>query len=334
MVILLAQAALGVLTVWLILCLASRLAGERAAMLAGGFFALWPPLLWVPTIFWDTSLTLCLLPALLLMALVLRERPSRTLWLAFGALCGLAVLVNLALSPTVAAVFCWAAWHARKCRGDIILAAALAVLLYAPWPLRNAAAFHAFVPLRTTVGLELWMGNREGATGFLDESIFPLYNTHELGDYVQSGEIAYMQKKSVAAFAAIRQHPRTFVALTAKRCFRFWFGTGTRGGAPLYALGATFTTLFGLAGLVTLFVRHDRKTAILLALPLLVFPAPYYITHAEFRYRLTLEPLLVTLAACFAVMRRSAAPLSLPTTVQLGAESIAPDSAGNPVVHA
>jgi hypothetical protein len=32
-------------------------------------------------------------------------------------------------------------------------------------------------------------------------------------------------------------------------------------------------------------------------LPLLLFPPPYYITHAEFRYRLNIDPLLTILAA-------------------------------------
>jgi hypothetical protein len=40
-----------------------------------------------------------------------------------------------------------------------------------------------------------------------------------------------------------------------------------------------------------------RAFAVLMALPLLLFPLPYYITHAEFRYRLNLDPLLTLLAA-------------------------------------
>jgi len=40
-----------------------------------------------------------------------------------------------------------------------------------------------------------------------------------------------------------------------------------------------------------------RAFAVLMALPLLLFPLPYYITHAEFRYRLNIDPLLTILAA-------------------------------------
>ncbi len=299
-VILLAQVAVGVLTVWLVMRLAERLGGSRAAMLAGCFFALWPPLLWVPTIFWDTSLTLGLMPALLLTALQLRECPTRALWLAFGVLCGCTVLINLALCLTVIAVFCWAAWTSPASRRSALLSAILALAIYSPWPIRNAHALHAFIPLRTTVGLELWMGNRDGATGFLDESIFPLFNSEELRKYVKAGEVAYMREKFAAAGAAIRRHPETFLALSTRRVIRFWFGTGTRGGSPVYAIGATLTSVLGLAAWILLFRRGNRPVALLFALPALLFPLPYYITHAEFRYRLALDPALTALAAYLA----------------------------------
>jgi hypothetical protein len=35
----------------------------------------------------------------------------------------------------------------------------------------------------------------------------------------------------------------------------------------------------------------------LIAIPMLLFPLPYYITHAEFRYRLNIDPLMTILAA-------------------------------------
>jgi hypothetical protein len=44
----------------------------------------------------------------------------------------------------------------------------------------------------------------------------------------------------------------------------------------------------------------------LLALPLLLFPLPYYITHAEIRYRLNIDPLMTILAA-YAVTQLAAA---------------------------
>ena len=81
------------------------------------------------------------------------------------------------------------------------------------------------------------------------------------------------------------------------RAFRYWTGTGTRNGNFVYGLGATLTSLGGFAGLILLYRSGRRDLAILFALPMLFFPLPYYITHAEFRYRLVLDPLMTILAA-------------------------------------
>jgi hypothetical protein len=43
--------------------------------------------------------------------------------------------------------------------------------------------------------------------------------------------------------------------------------------------------------------RRIRDFAMLMVIPMLLFPLPYYITHAEFRYRLNIDPLMTILAA-------------------------------------
>jgi hypothetical protein len=39
----------------------------------------------------------------------------------------------------------------------------------------------------------------------------------------------------------------------------------------------------------------------LLLLPLLLFPLPYYITHPDFRFRLVLDPILIALTAALVI---------------------------------
>jgi hypothetical protein len=171
------------------------------------------------------------------------------------------------------------------------------LLVYSPWPIRNEYRFHAFIPMRSTVGFELWMGNRPGATGFLDESLFPMYDKQELASYIAKGELAYTRDKSDAAKAYILAHPGVFARMTLRRIVRFWTGTGNNPGSVFYAIHAVFTSGFGFAALVLLDRRGARGFAVLMALPLLLFPIPYYITHAEFRYRLVIDPLMTVLAA-------------------------------------
>ncbi|MES2391028.1 MAG: glycosyltransferase family 39 protein [Acidobacteriota bacterium] len=296
-VLMLINVAANLITIWLMMHLARRLFNRTAALLAGLFWAISPPLLWMPSIFWDTSICIALLLGLFTLALNCADRPSRRLWILIGAYSALTALITPALLLVILAVLCWTAWMTwRTQRLSIALALLTLAIVYSPWPIRNARVFHAFIPLRTTVGFELWMGNRPGATGFLDETIFPMYNQQELALYVQQGEVAYTQNKSDLAKQYILANPGIFLRMTAKRFFRFWSGTGNSSSSVFYLLHALITTLLGWLGLY-FFFRDDRRRAILFALPLLLFPFPYYITHAEFRYRLIIDPLLTILAA-------------------------------------
>lgn len=302
-VIISAQIALNLVTIWLVMHIARQLFSQGAATLAGLIWGCSLPLIWMPTICWETSLSCCLLTGLL--ALVLKYRALAEMnpihWMKLGAFCGLTALVNPALLPSLFVISLWLVFVTR---GRNAMWPALSVLtfvlVFAPWPIRNAEVFHAFIPLRTTVGFELWMGNRAGADGFLDESLFPMFNHAELTDYKSMGEVAYSAHKSELANHYIEAHPGEFLRLTASRTLRFWTGTGSKNGSPIFALHAIGTTLLGFLGIALLFRARRTAQAILFVLPTAVFPLPYIITHAEFRYRLVLDPLLA-IAAGFAL---------------------------------
>jgi len=304
--IILLQILVGLITIALMMRIARQVLDFPTALLAGVFWALSVPVLWIPAIFWETSLSACALPAIILLALRCRRHPSIASFLLLGASSAIVALINPALLPSLLAILAWAAWQTRRVARLAPLAGLLALLLlFSPWPIRNACRFHAFIPLRTTAGFELWMGNRPGATGFLDESLFPIYNKTELASYVSMGEVAYTRDKSDQALQYIHLHPAIFIRLSLRRFFRFWAGTGSVGGPPVYELHALLTTLLGFTGLVFLYRNRMRAFALLMALPLLLFPLPYYITHAEFRYRLNIDPLL-TLLAAYAVTQLAA----------------------------
>ena len=296
--VMLMQLLFSVTTVLLIMRVAQRCFGNRTADLAGTFWAVSLPLIWMPTIFWETCLSTLLLVGMIALALRCEQQPSRSLWPLMGAYCGLAALVNPALLPALLAMLGWAAWQTRKTfLYSPLLSLLVLLLVFVPWPIRNARALGAFIPLRSTVGLELWMGNRAGATGFLDESVFPMFNRWEYDQYVAKGEVAYMQDKSALAKVYVRAHPVQFMQLSAIRFVRFWTGTGNKDGSMLFTLHAVLTTSLGAIGIWRLWQRRRFSLAALFFLPLMLFPLPYYITHAEFRYRLVVDPLLTVLAA-------------------------------------
>jgi 4-amino-4-deoxy-L-arabinose transferase-like glycosyltransferase len=296
--VILMQLLFSVTTVLLIMMIAQRCFDSRTADLAGLFWAVSLPLLWMPEIFWETCLSTLLLVGMIALALHCEQKPSKSLWALMGAYCGLAALVNPALLMALLSLLGWAAWQTRKTlRYSPLLGLLVLLLVFAPWPIRNARALGAFIPLRSTVGLELWMGNRAGATGYLDESVIPIFNRGEYDEYASRGEAAYMQDKSALARAYVRAHPAEFLRLSGLRFIRFWSGAGSRDGSVIFILHAVLTTVLGVTGIWRLWRRRRFSLAALFLLPLMLFPLPYYITHAEFRYRLVIDPLLTILGA-------------------------------------
>jgi hypothetical protein len=219
-----------------------------------------------------------------------------------GAYCGLAMLVNPSLMLALLAILGWTVYQTRTGSGYQPWMCLLVLLaVFAPWPIRNARVLHAFIPLRSNFGYEVWQGNHFGATGVFDATLEPLQNKTEYAIYAREGEVVYMRNKAILARTYIRTHRGEFIRLSAARVVRFWLGAGSKANSSLVELHAAVTSLLGLLGLAALF-RQSRAAAMLFLLPLLVFPLPYYITHPDFRFRLLLDPLLTILGA-YAVIR-------------------------------
>jgi hypothetical protein len=194
-------------------------------------------------------------------------------------------------------------WHMGdlSCRAgsravSALLLVATCTALFMAWPVRNEREMHAFIPMRSNFGYELWQGNRTGSDGKFSAELHPNVNAQEFTRYAALGEVDYMREKSTVAKAAIRAQPGRFVELTGKRFVQFWLGLGSHQTSALIVLHIVATTVLGLAGFVLLW-RRRRGLALLFAGPMLFFPLPYYITHADFRFRLILDPLATVLCA-------------------------------------
>jgi len=161
------NALLGALTVPFVFLLGKSVFDQRAGLLAAGMFAIFPnAIVGVPLLFPEPLFTLMFVAALWLLTIRPVERP----WLAyagFGALVGLACLTRgqgAVLLPI--AVVYWLArdgWQsAARSTG---LALIVAVLMIAPWTIRNATQMHAFVPISTNSGAALRVGHGPESIG-------------------------------------------------------------------------------------------------------------------------------------------------------------------------
>ena len=277
------QILLSVLTVGLVHHVGRRYFGQRAGNFAGLLCALAEPFLIAPLYIWDTCLSALILVGAVAVAPMLRSKGS---FAATGVACAAAALINPALLPTLFAIAAWSAWRARIVPWLGILCFLVA---FAPWPIRNYATMHAFIPLRSNFGYELWQGNHPGSDGETPAFKTPAVNTEEHALFLAEGELGYMREKHHLATSWIEANPGEFARLSVRRFVHFWSGSSKSPGPMTLALVA-----LGIAGVVLLW--RSRQLFILFALPLVLYPLPYYITHADARYQFVLDPLLAILA--------------------------------------
>ncbi len=156
-----------VLAAWL----AWRIFRSRAAAVAAFLLvACWPPFFRESRLEQTEPLHMFSLTVMLAVFVRFAQRPTWRVAFVMGVCAGLAALVRpTGLVSAFALAVGWllldhegARPHARK-----LLAAALGVaLVLAPWTLRNAAVFHAFVPLSTGAGEQFYTGSILETDGF------------------------------------------------------------------------------------------------------------------------------------------------------------------------
>jgi len=218
-------------------------------------------------------------------------------WGAYGLLWGLALMTSPTLLSLLPFLLGWLAWRSRR-YGHVALALGMAVLCCAPWTARNYAVFHRFIPLRSVVGLTLWLGNHDQSAAAWVGRLHPITNTEERAKYIRMGEIAYMQDKQQEALRFMREHPGEELRACWFRFVVMWTGGSAHpldefGGVLLFNVLAS---LGALAGVVVL-CRARSPYAFPLAVVPVVFPCVYYLTLASARYRHPMDPMLMLLAA-------------------------------------
>jgi len=193
------------------------------------------------------------------------------------------------------------------------LVALAAFLACVPWGVRNYRTFDAVFFVRSNFGLELRMGNHEGAEASIDhphssgEPPHPRTHPAEALKVREWGEVPYMRESGRKARAWIRSHPGEFARLTAERIAYFWLGPRTPPG-----MAFLFIPLAGLAllGAVRALKALPAPRAAALLIPLLTFPPIYYLVPWQHRYRFPIEWILYLLAgyAVFGLISLAGAP--------------------------
>jgi 4-amino-4-deoxy-L-arabinose transferase-like glycosyltransferase len=308
-----------------------RVGGLGVASGAAWLWAIFPNAIMIPYEWvWDTSLAALLMATILWATLELGDTQNVRAWCGYGLLWGFALMTNPSLGSLLPLLLGWAAYRAWKKGQSRIsrpaLACAIAVLCCVPWTVRNYLAFHRFIPLRSNLPFELWLGNNEQ---FDEQSqVVPPSNPErtEIRNYVREGETAFMQDKWEKATGFMRTHPRLVMTLFARRFVATWTGVEKPfesfrdTDSPLVRLVLITNTLAAIGALcgILALLRARSIYAFPLAAAPIAYPAVYYVTHTSLRYRHPIDPvllLLVAIAVAALVPNRSghAETVSLPS---------------------
>jgi len=283
-----------------------RIGSRDVGAIAAWLWALFPNAIKLPVeSMWDASLAALLAACILWATLELVDSPRVWDWYAYGLLWGLTLMTSPTLLSLLPFLLGWLAYRSRR-RAWVAVAAGAAALCCVPWTIRNYHALHAFVPLRSVVGLTLWLGNHDQSRGEWPGRLHPINNSVERERYIALGEIAYMQEKEHEALQFMAEHPWD----EARACWYRFVVMWTGGSAhPLddfldtdswsfrgILLFNVLASIGALAGAVTLFGARSPYAFPLATFPL-VFPMVYYFTLASARYRHPMDPIILLLAA-------------------------------------
>jgi hypothetical protein len=287
-----------------------RIGGVALGATAAWLWAIFPnaiiiPFQWI----WDTSLSGLLAAALLWATLAVAESTRWRDWLLYGLLWGASLMTNATLLAALPFMLGWMIFRQRaafesgaaQAKSDLVpvvsrgtVALLATILCCVPWTVRNAVVFHAFIPLRSPLWLQLWLGNndayRDGFPGYLH----PIDSIRERAEYVRVGEIAYMDEKKRQTLDWVRTHPTW---LGTPHPWRDFFHEPTLLVRVVF-LANFLAALGALVGLIRLALNPRLRVYFIpvAALPIL-FPFAFYLSQALLRYRYPIDPIVMLLCA-------------------------------------
>jgi 4-amino-4-deoxy-L-arabinose transferase-like glycosyltransferase len=278
--------------------------GVRAGLAAAAVTAFYPELIWFSVHFWVENVFLVLLWWAFERLLTSDESGRRAAALGAGALWGLAILARETALYFLPVAGLWLALSPRRegARSRAGLFVLTALLVVAPWTYRNWVAFHAFVPVSTAGGLNLFQGNAR----LTRQEVYDLYEAVQ-------GRIEQYRYGQRMGWRAIRERqPAWFLEKLVEQMPMFWEAESmavihVKRGAygevpPPVAVAAAVVMLAPYLAVLAFFIlglaaqAWERRSLLLLAF-LAYYNLIHVVTHGFNRYRLPVMPVVFLFAA-------------------------------------
>lgn len=276
------------LTCLLIFCLALLIGGSRlSGLLAAAVYAFDPYFAFIGShVMSESPFTVLFLASLV--TFIAYWRTKSWWWLcASGITLGLSMLARPTsfLYPVVTAclLFLWARRHGRTWFAQTVVYVLMALIVVAPWAIRNQRVFGEFVPLSTFSGATLWCGSGAGPHGDL---VIGPWCDKRLWDTASSmSEPEADRYIRDDALATMRRHPGHWLRLGVIKFLRVWFRITKPGW--LSAMGLLLA-LVNLSILVLTWLQVRRSRHVLLRQSVIAvfayFTFVHVVTYGELRY--------------------------------------------------
>ncbi len=269
----------------------------RVGLLAALFFACLPFEAWIFQISGQLDFNLQVMWFAVLLLAVLRAADSkgRFAGLEFGFLSAIAALFNpgLLLCAAVGVVYAIRGRSVRETAGFIFFFTAACATFLGPYVVVQSFRVGGFVPVKSNVGFETYLGNTREARGLLQDAAFqahhPSQNAAEFVHYGEVGEFQYL-RETQRRFRKDLQF-REFLDNTVRRAVYFFLAYEVKPwdhSPAVSALKAALWTVPIMSFLGLIVMRRGRLKAAegLVLLFTLAYSLPYLLTGVMERYRI------------------------------------------------
>jgi hypothetical protein len=311
------QSVVSACCVFPVAAIGAHLHSRRSGVIAAVAMAVYPASIFLASKLSASTWAGWLLLWIVLESLRVAGQPSLRRWLLLGGMWGVMLLSYPTLSIFGLASGAWLLLGARpggrrRAAASAGAALAAAALICSPWVARNYLVFHRLVPTVTSLGLNLFIGNNEYATGSQEGLDYYTIrgNPKFLALYpwlapetCANDEIRIADRLFYSAAGFIRDHPARAGGLFLRKLAVFWWRDPehpTHGSRAESVYLSSYLLLLALGALGV--VQRARSAArprwagsdlTLILLLMLSVSCLYALTSAgQARYRMTLEPVL------------------------------------------
>ena len=303
----------------------------RTAHMAAWVWAFFPYAInFSATTMWYHSFVALLLALLFLLVLSLASSGSLLRYAGLGVLLGFTALTNpvmVGISPILLG-WLWVRLRRQHKRAwaAVSIGTVAMVVTILPWVVRNKLVLGHPIPFKDGFWLEVCVGNVNNSRHWWDGHEHPSGSTQENAQFERLGELQYMAAKREEAMAYIQRHPGAYARRSLRHVVFMWTGFWSFNREylreepfdPENICFLSLLSLLSLAGLWRMFREGSSAIAMLYLLVLLVFPAPYYLSHLDPGFRHPVDPLLVILACSTFTRRLPRRRTAVPVREEIG----------------